>query len=1493
MKHRRKPLATWPCAQVSHPKLPADFRSLPCTPMHGSNSTSTPSSTEPRRRRRVRRSLVVSAVIALPVLCFLLLTQSPLTAWIVVPVLSNLTGADVDIGHATIGAGGTLTVENVRATAPGVSGPAATFVEVPKVEVEFRWRELVRSRRIRNITLHEPRIRLSQSADTQTLNVSGLTLFRPSGTSAGPLPTIVIDDAALEIGEHTGADYSPLSVIHFDASVIPDPASPSNASTIRVAPLAPDGPIIGIPGQFITGRIDSDSVTIEPGNLSLASLRPSTLPTAVRAQLERLNLAGRLQVRKFEYTFATGKVEAEIRLSGIAMNLTEILVDDPDSTAVLRMSGVAGIILVSGEKIRADLRGTLADLPWTVRLDYAGPNADAAFTCDLATDGFHVTNRPDLLPFAPPIVQERLASFSNPTATVSSRVRITREAPTPNGASPIRVSGTLEFRDGIAAYVDFPYRFEQMSGSVRFDDEHIELIRITGLAPSGAKLVATGHISPINEEAGVDVRVHVENVPIDAALENALGLDRREIVTALFSQQRYAELVEAGLVIGPQQAARVQDEIRSLSSSPDRSDATSARLAALQESLQARPLLEPGGRAVVDVHVTRPIGALKPWTTQVDVRFDTLHVLPEAFPLPMVGSDVALRINDTTATLVGGTYTSLRGGRARIDATVDLFAPDGSRSFIPRVDIAAQGIPVDDLLINSIPGREAANGADGPYQPTAEESLRSLNIEGAIDVVARIIPKATRGATGRVELGYDVRVTSSSLSATPRSDAGADSLFALANVRGELHLSDESMLAEVDADLVTSPISSPDLRRPAGSLTARFASSPTQSTQPYELAVRVSHLDTSARIEEMIGAFSPDIAQRLSSLRDSHRPAGLLDAELLLEHSNGVSDVRLTLSDPVDFAADMFGGRNTLSVPEGSVTIRSRRSDADPEGGRARTSVDFNRFVAAVDHNDEPVGRIEADGSFAFNLADSDRPSHSTDLTIRWQDAPLGHRVIRDLVQMRIGAVADDLYSMHQPDGRFDLELTLRPVPSEPARLGAWGTIRPRFFSVVRDNHRLSFANAEGSIAFSPSGGEVSQLTLNAPGTSLLLNGSWTLADDASALLDLSISGWTTAAGPDLYAMLPDQLGLLARDADLAVEGGIRIDELNIRAEVAPDPRASRVAARGTVILDHASVQVGPPITGLSGVIEFSARSEPESATFDVGMIASSLRVANLLVTDAKLRVASDARDPTIIAPLITGSTHGGRFSGRATIGPDPRQPDQRRYFASMRVAGARFASVLADLTSGSSGAPAVVPDGSRGLLDGEITVEGIVGQMQSQIGRGEMAISGGEVLSYPLLLPILQVANLQVPSRERLDLALSSFHISQGRLTFEEMSVFSPTVELFGYGTMSWPATELDLRIVSRGARQVPIVSSIVEAIRDELISVRVAGTLTSPDVSLEQFSSARGLLKRLVEGSASEQSREMQRIRQRAHSSQDRIRRAGGRIKDLSNAGAIQVDH
>jgi hypothetical protein len=1395
-----------------------------------------------RRAGRVRRRIIVGAfLLSLPVLLVLLVTRSPVTARIVTPVLSSLTGAQVRIKSATIGLDGSATLRGVAATAPGVSGPAATFVEVERIDAAFSWTDVLRGRGVRSITLLEPRLRASQSTETQLLNISGLTLLRPSTTTGTPLPTIIIDDASLEIGEHTDGTYQALSVLHFDGSIIPDPASPGRASTIRITTLAPDGPILGVPGQDITGRIDKDAVTITPAELSLTSLRPSTLPAAARRELELLDLKGRLRLRSFNYTFASGRVEAEVLLSGVEMNLPVQAAEKDEPGTPLRLTEVNGTIGLRSDRIRANLRGKVADLPYTVRMDYMGSTADAPFTCELATDGYQVSARPDLLPFAPAVVRERMAAFSNPTATVISHVTVTREPPTADSRpSPVRVRGTLDFRDGEASYFEFPYIFRQMTGSVTFDDEKIVLNSIEGVADSGAKIHVTGTIAPPNELATVDIVARVTDVPVDEAIADAMGPERREVITALFSRTRQRELVESGLILGEAEAAHLRADLDRLRAMPSRSPEAEARLVAVEQTLAQTPTFDAGGRGDVMVRVTRPYGHLTPWHTDIIVSFVSLGVLPEAFPLPIVASDVRLHITDDRAVLERGTYRTPRGGLATVDCTVDLFAPDGTRDFIPHISIVAGAIPVDDLLIHAIPDGTSAGAIEGargggeggtaPAQVSARDALTALDLDGAIDIRAAIEPR------GDGTLGYTVNADVPGLSAAPAGFTGGPSLL-LRDMKGTLRVSDQGLVADLSTELralgagAEDASDATDAGRATLALDAPFGGSGATTAR----AVVVG-LDAGAPIEDAIRPIAPEAAARLAALRAAHAPSGRLDAEVDVRVQRGAASGTIAVGAIRDASFDALDGRASLSVVEGRVIadIGTPATGAEDAGG---STIRFEEFAAAIDHDGSPMGRVELSGDLRLGARGVE--AAGTDVRMEWLDAPLNSAAIRSLLRQSLGDAAHSVYTEHDPIGRFDLDLRLAPASgpglSDEQSLGAWGSLHPRGISVLRYGERIAFPGSSGAIRFNPGGGSFDHLTLDAPGLSLSIDGSWHLPAGAKPNLDVVISGWADAQGSKVKALLPARLHDMAEAAQLSVDGEMRVEDLRLSVEGDPRGSDALIRASGAISVDQASMRLGLPITNLSGVIRFLAGAEPGSTTFDVGLMSPSLDLANLRITDARVRIASDPSDPRIIAPLISGATHGGRLSGRATIGPSVTDPEVREFFASLHVAGARFASVLADLSlrpdSGQSGSEATDGlDASRGLLDAELSLRGTVGRHETTVGRGELAVSGGEVLSLPLLLPILQVTSLQVPTAENLDLALASFHVSQGRVVFEEMSVFSRSIELFGYGTMTWPGTELDLRVVSRAARAWPIVSSIVEVVRNELISVRVDGTLTEP---------------------------------------------------------------
>jgi hypothetical protein len=80
--------------------------------------------------------------------------------------------------------------------------------------------------------------------------------------------------------------------------------------------------------------------------------------------------------------------------------------------------------------------------------------------------------------------------------------------------------------------------------------------------------------------------------------------------------------------------------------------------------------------------------------------------------------------------------------------------------------------------------------------------------------------------------------------------------------------------------------------------------------------------------------------------------------------------------------------------------------------------------------------------------------------------------------------------------------------------------------------------------------------------------------------------------------------------------------------------------------------------------------------------------------------------------------------------------------------------------------------------------------------------------------------------------------------VAIERVSVLSPGLELRGFGTVTWPAMDLNLVFNSRSSTRIPVISPIIETFRNELVTTVVRGTATNPKISLEPFRTARGAL-------------------------------------------------
>jgi hypothetical protein len=183
------------------------------------------------------------------------------------------------------------------------------------------------------------------------------------------------------------------------------------------------------------------------------------------------------------------------------------------------------------------------------------------------------------------------------------------------------------------------------------------------------------------------------------------------------------------------------------------------------------------------------------------------------------------------------------------------------------------------------------------------------------------------------------------------------------------------------------------------------------------------------------------------------------------------------------------------------------------------------------------------------------------------------------------------------------------------------------------------------------------------------------------------------------------------------------------------------------------------------------------------------------------------------------------------------------------------------------------VPDDfTRGLLDADVSITGVTGRPDRTTGRGIVRVSGGSVIALPGLINLVEVSNLRAPVGARLDLAEGEFFIDGTTMAFERLSASSSSIEILGHGTMDWVTQDLNLRFRSRSIRPVPIFSSMLEQIRDELITTRITGRPGDLQFSTETFGATRRLVRALIGERETEQERVMSSVEQASRAAKNR---------------------
>lgn len=423
--------------------------------------------------------------------------------------------------------------------------------------------------------------------------------------------------------------------------------------------------------------------------------------------------------------------------------------------------------------------------------------------------------------------------------------------------------------------------------------------------------------------------------------------------------------------------------------------------------------------------------------------------------------------------------------------------------------------------------------------------------------------------------------------------------------------------------------------------------------------------------------------------------------------------------------------------------------------------------------------------------------------------------------------------------------------------------------------------------------GRIDGLRVRSSGLTGRVDGDWSYRRALGFALSADAEADASRFGPEHSRLLPRDVREAVDQLGLIIDGDWRMDPATFRI-AAPPGAEPKVGFRSEVRFAGASLDPGIPIESLSGLLRIdidSARADPGPIRLELADAEARAQGVDLrriaAVVDTGIRdpaaheTAHDAGSPIPAARTeirsITASTHGGRaFASGSIVSPPestttaattdgslPDPPPPGAFFRiDVTLAGVAFAPLLEQLSARPDArsdllvdaervvrevGPEAAPDASRGVVDAWVSLAGRAGDPSSRFGRGSVRIASGQVLRLPVVYQLMQVSNFLLPSDDRLDYLQAVCHIEGERITFPQVAILSDSLSVLGSGTVDFPNLAVDMTFNSRANNRLPVLSDLLEVMRNELVTTRITGTVSDPDVSSSPLVGTRRFLSNL----------------------------------------------
>lgn len=842
--------------------------------------------------------------------------------------------------------------------------------------------------------------------------------------------------------------------------------------------------------------------------------------------------------------------------------------------------------------------------------------------------------------------------------------------------------------------------------------------------------------------------------------------------------------------------------------------------AALALPLEVREVYErfkPSGRARFDFAVVRPPGGQVDFAGQLDILSGSFAF--ERFPYPVTNTRGVIAI--VPDTVYGGQRLELRNivGYGPPDSpnadkpfTVNGHIGPLSGGSEVKVVVVGQGISSDPYLARALPP-----GARRAVANLGNEDLTLPEYHGNFE--CRVARPRGPISDWTVDVDIDVLNARGALKAFP---------YPLENVHGRVLVREGRVLLENIRMIKPAPAAAaPATTAPATTLALdgevawsipnptptpghRRISAPTS----YNIAVAVNHLPLDATLrtasppamrqwlDRLAATGTVDLTGRVSGTGpDYHFQAAVRDGSVL---PAGTA-----------FAVNDIAGSVTFT--ESAVTFHNL------SGRRAAATITAGGQVQTT----------------AARAGEYDLTFTTTSLTA--DDA------LRELIPPAAQKAFDDI----RPTGAFDGQLRLFAAkPADPTSFDL--TLRPQGMSATLAILPYRLDNITGQIRVTPT--KVTLTDLRATRDAATITASGTGIFDASLeRWSLAITADSVAVTPELVAALPVALADTASALGIGGTIGVSLPTLEISRPTPPPaapngtvtPSVYDTRYAGTLNLAGTTANIGAAASVEVGSMSFSgqtaATANPLQPAVDINaeLTLAKATLGGRPMTDARATLIRRREQPGMRVFPIEARLANGTVAGDMLIAYPPPAPDadptakppNARYELSLAVRNADAAVIAGPIAA----------DSVRGSFDASVNLSGEWADPATRRGRGDVRVAGKNMARIPLLLGVMQVANLSLPTDKPFSSAQVRYNVEGPRIRFESISIRSPDILMEGTGLLDLEARRVNLSFYSDDPRltNIPVVGDIVSDVRRQMMQIQIKGSIDDPKFSVSSFDS------------------------------------------------------